>query len=109
MHGLIVTYGVNPLDRIQHAEFVSEIAPALAAVLGLVSRTPLENESTGRFGAFSLFESKEAFDRFVASELYAAIGSHRTVKALQASEFSVHPRREPVARRRAAVAGGGCA
>ena len=57
----------------------------------LVSYTWLSNETTGRYGAFYVFQSKPAFDAFVASELYDMLREHRTVDDLTASDFSIEP------------------
>ena len=72
MHALFVTYGLNGTTPCQHVELSQALAPAFAAVPGVVSRTPLENHTAGRYGAFYVFETKSEFDRFVASELFAA-------------------------------------
>jgi heme-degrading monooxygenase HmoA len=88
MHALVVTYGLG-VTQAEHAELSSELAPALDAVPGLVSRTRLENRDTGRYGVFYIFESKAAFDRFVASELYGSTyGAPRTT-GLTASDFAI--------------------
>ena len=71
MHALVVTYGLRDVTSAEHFELHEQLEPAFTAVSGLVSRTPLENRSTGRFGSIYVFEGKGAFDRFVASELYA--------------------------------------
>jgi Putative mono-oxygenase ydhR len=88
MHALVVTHGLG-VTQAEHAELRSELAPALVAVPGLVSRTPLENRDTGVFGAFYVFESRAAFDRFVASELYGAAHGAPRATGLTASDFSI--------------------
>jgi hypothetical protein len=92
MHALIVIYGLNGTTPCEHAELSEALAPAFAAVPGLVSRTPLENPTAGRYGAFYVFETKGAFDRFVAGELYAATDGSPKLANLAASDFSI-PRR----------------
>lgn len=88
MHALVVTYGLG-VTHAEHAELRSELAPAIDAVTGLVSQTPLENRDTGVYGAFYVFESRSAFDRFVSSELYEAThGAPRTTR-VTASDFSI--------------------
>jgi heme-degrading monooxygenase HmoA len=88
MHALVVTYGLG-VTQAEHTELSSELAPALDAVPGLVSRTHLENRDTGRYGVFYVFESKAAFDRFVASELYGATYGAPRVNGVTASDFSI--------------------
>jgi hypothetical protein len=88
MHALVVTYGLADATATEHCELQEQLEPAFAAVRGLVSRTPLANRATGRFGSFYVFNSKGAFDRFVASELYAlAYGAGLT--DVTASDFTI--------------------
>jgi hypothetical protein len=88
MHALVVTHGLG-VTQAEHAELRSELAPAIDAVSGLVSRTLLENRDTGMFGAFYVFESRAAFDRFVASELYGATYGAPRATCVTASDFSI--------------------
>jgi putative monooxygenase ydhR len=92
MHALVVTYGLNGRTACEHAEFSEALAPAFAAVPGLVSRTSLENPTAGRYGAFYVFETKGAFDRFVAGELYSATDGSPERANLAASDFSIPSR-----------------
>jgi Putative mono-oxygenase ydhR len=89
MHALVVTYRLQESSPAQHAELCRQLAPAFAAVPGLVSMTWLANGETGRYGGFVVLDSRAAFDRFVAGELFEALSSHHTVCNLDASEFSI--------------------
>lgn len=87
MHAFVVTYCLDGLAAAEHAELSEQLSPALDAVPGLISRTPLENRDTGRFGAFFVFETKASFDRFVASELYGATYDARL--GVTASDYAI--------------------
>lgn len=89
MHALVVTHRLAAATPVEHAELSEQLAPAFDAIPGLVSRTPLENRDSGCFGAFYVFETKAAFDRFVASELYAATYDGPTATEVTASDFSI--------------------
>lgn len=97
MHSLIVTYALDGASSAEHAELCEQLAPAFAAFPGLVAVTRLANEATGRYGAFYVFETKSAFDRFVASELFETVRSHRTVRDVTTSDFAVDSARPPAA------------
>lgn len=90
MHALLIAYGLEGASAVEHAEFRDQIAPALAAVPGLVSLTWLANDDTGRYGGFYLFETKSAFDRFVASELFETLRAHASVGDMTASDYSTN-------------------
>jgi len=89
MHALFVTYALRDVDPAQHAELCEQLAPALAAVPGLLAKTWLTNPETGRFGAFYVFASRPAFERYVASELFDTLLSPGSVRDVTASDFSV--------------------
>ncbi len=92
MHALFVSYRLRGVTAAEHAELCAQLAPAFAAVPGLVSLTWLSNEATARYGGFYVFRDKPAFDAFVASELFEALRSHRAVGELTATEFQVDQR-----------------
>ena len=89
MHALFISYALRDSNPVQHAELCEQLAPAVAAVPGLVSKTWLENTETGRFGGFYVFESRSAFERYVASELFDTLASLGSVCDVATSEFSV--------------------
>ena len=89
MHALFVSYVLRGADPVQHSELCEQLAPAVAAVPGLLAKTWLTNRETGRFGGFYVFASREAFERYVASELYDTLLSPGSVAAVSASDFSI--------------------
>lgn len=89
MHALFVTYTLRDCDPAQHAELCEQLAPAVAAVQGLLAKTWLTNCETGRFGSFYVFASRVTFERYVASELFDTLLSPGSVRDVTASEFSV--------------------
>lgn len=91
LHALLLIYRLKNSSRCQHAELYDELAPAFAAVSGLLSKMRLENAATGRYGSFYVFETKAAFDAFVASELFATVWWHPSLGNLMAMDFSINP------------------
>lgn len=89
MHALFVTYALRDATPDQHAELCEQLAPAVAAVPGLVSKTWLANGETGRYGGFYLFASRADFERFVASELFDTLWTLPSIGDVAASEFSI--------------------
>lgn len=96
MHALVITYGLDGATPAEHAERFAQLAPAVAAVPGLLSTTWLANEATGTYGGFYVFETRSAFDGFVASELFDTLYTHRSVRGMASSDFVVDP--EPLGR-----------
>lgn len=89
MHALFVSYALRDSDPAQHAELCEQLAPAVAAVPGLLAKTWLTNRETGGFGGFYVFASRPDFERYVASELFDTLLSPGSVRDVSASEFWV--------------------
>jgi hypothetical protein len=89
MHALVVTHGLREVTPVEHAELCEQVAPAVAAVPGLVEAIWLANTVTGRYGSFYLFDGKGSFDRFAASELFDTLRSLPAISGLATSEFGV--------------------
>ena len=89
MHALFVSYTLRDSDPARHAELCEQLAPAVAAVPGLVAKTWLANSETGRFGGFYVFASRADFEGYVASELFDTLLSPGSVRDVIASEFSI--------------------
>lgn len=86
MHALLVSYDLAAPAATERAELLDQLDPALDAVSGLVARTRV----AGRPGTLYLFDTKAAFDRFVASELFAA--AYDGLPALTAGDFTIQER-----------------
>ena len=73
MHAFVVTLRPEQRHGPEHRELETQLAPAFAAVPGpRLAHSARKPRHTCRFGAFYVFDSLADFDRFVASELYAA-------------------------------------
>lgn len=94
MHALLLSYGLRGADHAEHAEFCEQLSPAVEAACGFVSATWFANRNVGRCGAFYVFATKPDVDAFVASELYDAFVSHRSLTTVAASDFAVLERTE---------------
>ena len=91
MHALFVTYALRDTTPAQHAELCEQLAPAVAAVPGLVSTTWLTNGDTGRYGGFYVFAARAACDHFVASELFDVLCANGSTRNVAAHEFAIAP------------------
>jgi Putative mono-oxygenase ydhR len=89
MHALFVIYTLRDSNPARHAELCEQLAPAVAAVPGLLSKTWLANSETGRLGGFYVFASRAAFEHYVTSELFDTLMPADSVRDVTATEFSV--------------------
>jgi hypothetical protein len=72
---LIVNFNLDGLSEEDFARSCDEVAPAFAAIPGLVSKVWLADRAEGIFGGVYTFESEQAVDDYLESDLFAAVGS----------------------------------
>jgi hypothetical protein len=96
MHAQIITYQLGDISKNDYrTQMVEPDAPILADVNGLISKVWLADEERNTFGGFYLWESKEAMDAFMQSDLVAAVVSRPFVKNVSSVDYNVN---EPASR-----------
>jgi hypothetical protein len=88
MHVSIFSYRIQDIDDTGWSKACDELAPAFAAVPGLVSKVWLHGEGDARGGVY-LWEDKAAYEAFLASDLAKAVGSHPNIAELTMRDFAV--------------------
>ena len=89
MHILIINFNLNGIDRAQYEGVCDEVAPAFAAVPGLVSKKWLADEATNTYGGVYLFADKQAMLDFQQSELFAEVGGNPAFANITARDFEM--------------------
>jgi hypothetical protein len=91
MHAQIITYELSDISQADYLkQMVEPDAPILADVSGLISKVWLADEESNRFGGFYLWESKEAMEAFMQSDLVAAVVSRPFVKTVSSVDYTVN-------------------
>ena len=73
MQILIINFSLDGLSEGEYENLCDEAAPAFAAVPGLASKVWLADRAEGIFGGVYTFESDEAVDQYLNSELFAGV------------------------------------
>jgi hypothetical protein len=89
MQILIVNFSLDGLSEEDFAAKSDEIAPAFAAVPGLVSKVWLADRAEGVFGGVYTFESATAVDDYLASDLWAGVGATPGLVNISVRRFGV--------------------
>ena len=91
MHAQIITYQLGDISQPEYLKkMVEPDAPVLAGVNGLVSKVWLADEEKNSFGGFYLWESKEAMEAFMHSDLVKAVVSRPFVKNVSSVDYTVN-------------------
>jgi hypothetical protein len=87
-HESVFSYRIQNVDDAAWSQVSEELAPALAAVPGLIRKIWLHGEGSARGGVY-LWEEKAAYEAFLASDLGKAVGSHPNITDLTICDYSV--------------------
>ncbi len=88
MHISVFDYRIQDIDDAGWSQACDELAPAFAAVPGLVSKVWLHGEGDARGGVY-LWEDRAAYETFLASDLGRAVGSHPNIADLTIRDYAV--------------------
>jgi hypothetical protein len=86
---LIVNFNLDGLSEEDFAGSCDELAPAFAAVPGLVSKVWLSDRAEGVFGGVYMFESEKAVDDYLGSDLWAGVGATPGLVNISVRRFGV--------------------
>ena len=89
MRILVVNFNLAGVNEQQYEGLCDQIAPAFAAVPGLVSKTWIKNAASGTYGGVYLFRDGEALDQFRRSDLFKGVQSHPNLANVTAMDFEV--------------------
>jgi hypothetical protein len=89
MQILIVNFNLDGLSEEEFESSCNELAPAFAAVPGLASKVWLADRAEGIFGGVYTFESEEAVDDYLQSDLWAGVGATPGLVNISARRFGV--------------------
>ena len=91
MKAQIITYQLNDISQAEYLQkMVEPDAPILANVNGLISKVWLADEEKNTYGGFYLWESKEAMEAFMHSDLVKAVVSRPFVKNVSSTDYTVN-------------------
>ena len=95
MEILIVNFSLKGMTESEYRNLCDDVAPAFAAVPGLVSKVWLADRATGVYGGVYSFENGAAVDAYLASDLWAQVGATPGLVDVSVRRFGVLP--EPTA------------
>jgi hypothetical protein len=85
----IINFGIEDLTEDQFSALCDELAPAFAAVPGLLSKVWLRNGGAGAYGGVYLWRSEEDLEAFRAGELYRGVGEHPNLVDITDRDYDV--------------------
>jgi hypothetical protein len=88
MHISVFEYRIQNIDDAAWSRTCDELAPAFAAVPGLLSKVWLHGDGTTRGGVY-IWRDQGAYRAFLSSDLGRAVGSHPNIGGLTMKDYAV--------------------
>ena len=90
MHVQIITFRLVDMDEDGYRAACAEMAPAFAALPGLLAKVWLADPATGTYGGVYLFRDRAAMEAYAASELFATVAAFPHFADIVARDFAVY-------------------
>jgi hypothetical protein len=89
MHVQVVTYRMADIGEPEFIEANREFAEMMAAVPGLLAKVWLKDPDEAIYGGLYIWRDREAYESFLAGELWAEVLSDDSMLDLASSDFVV--------------------
>jgi quinol monooxygenase YgiN len=89
MHIQIINFQLNGIDEQQYREVCDQIAPAFAAVPGLLSKVWLADQPTNTYGGVYTWRDRQAMQAYLDSDLFRGIVANPHLIGATSRDFSV--------------------
>ena len=89
MHTVIITFDVVDLTEEDYGQLCAELAPAFAALPGLLTKIWLADWEDASYGGVYLFEDTASADDFLGSALARAVATNPHFTGLTVRRFEV--------------------
>lgn len=89
MHVQVVNFQLKGVTEGDFASECDKLAPAFAAVPGLISKVWLADKASNTYGGVYFWRDRGAMETFAASELFAAVKSHPAFTGITSRDFGI--------------------
>ena len=89
MHIQIINFNLKDLSRHDYEGSCSEIAQAFADLPGVQSKHWLADEENNTYGGVYFWESCEAMQRYLESELFSQVASNPACENVSSKDFEI--------------------
>lgn len=89
MEIVIINFSLGGMTEPEYEKMCDEVAPAFAAVPGLVSKVWLADRDNGVYGGVYTFEDGSAVEAFMGSQLFAEVGATPGLTGITVRRFEV--------------------
>ena len=89
MHIQIINFSLNGLAHEAYSDACNDIAQTFANLPGLISKHWLANPETNTYGGVYFWESKEAMESYLSSEVFEEVANNPAFANATSKDFAV--------------------
>lgn len=89
MHVQVINFRLKGIAEADYRRLCDDLAPAFAALPGLVSKVWLADPDAGVFGGVYFWENQEAMRQFTRTDLFKAVATHPNLTDIVSRDFGV--------------------
>ena len=89
MHIQVINFNLEGINRAEYETVCNELAEAFAALPGLISKHWLADDENNTYGGLYIWESKDAYEGYLKSDLFAGVGANPALANIVSKDFDV--------------------
>ena len=89
MHIQVINFNLEGINRAEYEAVCNELAEAFAALPGLISKHWLADDENNTYGGVYIWESKDAYEGYLKSDLFAGVGANPALANIVSKDFDV--------------------
>ena len=89
MHIQIITFGLKGLREEDYRKVAEAVAPAIAAMPGLVSKAWLANPKTNTYGGAYIWQDREAMEAYAETDIFKGMSTNPHFEGVTVKDFAV--------------------
>jgi heme-degrading monooxygenase HmoA len=89
VHVQIITFGLKGISEEDYSKMAEAVAPAIAAMPGLVSKAWLANLETNTYGGAYIWQDREAMKAYAETEVFKGMATNPRFEGVAVKDFAV--------------------
>jgi len=89
MHIQVINFNLEGISRAEYEAVCDELAGAFAKLPGLISKHWLADEESNTYGGVYIWETRDAYQAYLDSELFAGVGANPALANIVSKDFEV--------------------
>ena len=85
----VINFNLEGINRAEYEAVCDELAGAFAALPGLISKHWLTDEENNTYGGVYICETRDAYESYLNSELFAGVGANPALVNIVSKDFDV--------------------